>query len=97
MVWSLVKPPAAAGPLSRIGDYLFAARGPGLVLWAIYFPAAPRPLWLRRHTTLLHHRTLLKVPTRCFIGGAWEGRDTVLVRLLHRPRLLISSTPSSMH
>src|SRR5207245_1038436 len=69
MVWSLVKPPAAAGPLSRIGDYLFAARGPGLVLWAIYFPAAPRPLWLRRHTTLLHHRTLLKVPTRCFIGG----------------------------
>src|SRR6266705_329843 len=32
MVWSLVKPPAAAGPLSRIGDYLFAARGPGLFL-----------------------------------------------------------------
>ena len=32
MVWSLVKPLASAGPLSRIGDYLFAARGPGLFL-----------------------------------------------------------------
>ena len=32
MVWSLVKPPASVGPLSRIGDYLFAARGPGLLL-----------------------------------------------------------------
>src|SRR6266567_1127696 len=32
MVWSLVKPPASVGPLSRIGDYLFAARGPGLFL-----------------------------------------------------------------
>src|SRR5262249_34260671 len=32
MVWSLVKPPASGGPLSRIGDYLFAARGPGLFL-----------------------------------------------------------------
>src|SRR5262249_29134364 len=32
MVWSLVKPPASGGPLSRIGDYLFAARGPGLIL-----------------------------------------------------------------
>jgi hypothetical protein len=36
MVWSLVKPPAAAGPLSRIGDYLFAARGPGLFLRAVH-------------------------------------------------------------
>src|SRR5215831_19834719 len=32
MVWSLVKPPASGGPLSRIGDYLCAARGPGLFL-----------------------------------------------------------------
>ena len=38
MVWSLVKPPAAAGPLSRIGDYLLAARGPGL-----YELHAPKP------------------------------------------------------
>jgi len=36
MVWSLVKRPAAAGPLSRIGDYLFVARGPGLFLRAVY-------------------------------------------------------------
>ena len=35
MVVSLVKPPASAGPLSRIGDYLLAARGPGLFLWAV--------------------------------------------------------------
>src|SRR2546428_10412365 len=32
MVWSLVKPPTSVGPLSRIGDYLFAAPGPGLFL-----------------------------------------------------------------
>jgi len=32
MVWSLVKPSACAEPLSRIGDYLRAARGPGLLL-----------------------------------------------------------------
>ncbi len=32
MIMSLAKPPASAGPLSRIGDYLFAARGPGLFL-----------------------------------------------------------------
>src|SRR5258706_9544132 len=31
MVWSLVKPPARAGPLSRIGDYLLAAQGPELL------------------------------------------------------------------
>src|SRR4029453_9691749 len=31
MVWSLVKPSACAEPLSRIGDYLRAARGPGLL------------------------------------------------------------------
>lgn len=33
MVVSLVKPPASAGALSRIGDYLLAARGPGLCRW----------------------------------------------------------------
>ena len=38
MVLSLVKPPAAAGPLSRIGDYLFAARGPGLFLRFVHSP-----------------------------------------------------------
>src|SRR4029450_10933069 len=32
MVWSLVKPSACAEPLSRRGDYLRAARGPGLLL-----------------------------------------------------------------
>ena len=38
MVLSLVKPPVSAGPLSRIGDYLLAARGPGLFLWAVHSP-----------------------------------------------------------
>ena len=41
MVWSLVKPPASAGPLSRIGDYLLAARGPGLCLWIRRRPTFP--------------------------------------------------------
>src|SRR5207249_121450 len=31
MGWSLVKPPATAGPLSRIGDYLLAAQAPALL------------------------------------------------------------------
>jgi hypothetical protein len=35
MVWSLVQPPVSAGPLSRRGDYLLAARGPGLFLGAV--------------------------------------------------------------
>jgi hypothetical protein len=30
------KPPAAAGPLSRIGEYLRAARRPGLLLWSVH-------------------------------------------------------------
>jgi hypothetical protein len=58
MVLSLVKPPASAGPLSRIGDYLLAAQGLGLVLWIRRrrtFPHAsaftrgpPYPLFHRR-------------------------------------------------
>jgi hypothetical protein len=36
MVLSLVKPPASAGRLSRIGDYLLVARGPGRLLRAVY-------------------------------------------------------------
>ena len=36
MILSLVKPPAFAGQLSRIGDYLLAARGPGLFLWSVH-------------------------------------------------------------
>src|SRR6266487_1751398 len=57
MVVSLVKPPVSAGPLSRRGDYLLAAQGPGLVLWIrrrITFPHAsaftrgpPYPLFHR--------------------------------------------------
>src|SRR5947209_19538048 len=50
MIMSLVKPPASAGPLSRIGDYLFAARGPGL------FP------WIRRYTTFPYERTVTRGP-----------------------------------
>src|SRR5688500_16329844 len=50
MVLSLVKPPAAAGSLSRIGDYLFAARGPGLFLR------------IRKRTTLPHESALTRGP-----------------------------------
>src|SRR6266487_2334515 len=50
MVVSLVKPPASAGPLSRIGDYLLAARGPGLFLW------------IRRHTTFPHDSAVTRGP-----------------------------------
>src|SRR5262249_27645121 len=58
MVWSLVKPPASGGPLSRIGDYLCAARGPGLFLRirkrttlppkSAVTRGPPRPLFHRR-------------------------------------------------
>src|SRR6266568_1592372 len=50
MVVSLVKPPASAGPLSRIGDYLLAARGPGLFLW------------IRRPTTFPHDSAVTRGP-----------------------------------
>src|SRR5437867_12778004 len=50
MVMSLVKPPASAGPLSRIGDYLLAARGPGLFLWS------------RRRTTCPHDNAVTRSP-----------------------------------
>src|SRR5262249_727103 len=60
MVWSLVKPPASGGPLSRIGDYLCAARGPGLFLRirkrttlppkSAVTRGPPRPLFHRRCT-----------------------------------------------
>ena len=50
MVVSLVKPPVAAGPLSRIGDYLLTARGPGLVLW------------IRRHTTFPRDSAVTRGP-----------------------------------
>jgi hypothetical protein len=61
MVWSLVKPSACAEPLSRIGDYLRAARGPGLLLQIkkrTAFPhehsptrSPPDPLFHRRRLT----------------------------------------------
>src|SRR5713101_860728 len=50
MVLSLVKPPASAGPLSRRGDYLFAARGPGLFLR------------IRRRTTFPHRSAVTRAP-----------------------------------
>src|SRR6266850_3630335 len=58
MIVSLVKPPASAGPLARIGDDLLAAQGPGLVLrirrWTTFPHASavtrgpPQPLFHRR-------------------------------------------------
>jgi hypothetical protein len=58
MVWSLEKPSVCAERLSRIGDYLCAARGPGLLLQfkkRTDFPhersptrAPPYPLFHRR-------------------------------------------------
>jgi hypothetical protein len=50
MVLSLVKPPASAGPLSRIGDYLLAARGPGLFLR------------IKRRTTFPHESAVTRGP-----------------------------------
>jgi len=50
MILSLVKLPASAGPLSRIGDYLCAARGPGLCLW------------IRERTTCPHNSTATRGP-----------------------------------
>ena len=50
MIMSLVKPPASVGPLSRIGDYLFAARGPGLFLW------------ITRRTTFPYESTVTRGP-----------------------------------
>ena len=59
MVVSRVKPPASAGPLSRLGDYLLAARGPGLFLRS------------QRPPTFPHDRAITRGPlTRCFIGEA---------------------------
>src|SRR6267142_598198 len=50
MVWSLVKPPAKAGPLSRIGDYLLAAQGPELLRR------------IRRRPTFPHERASTRGP-----------------------------------
>ncbi len=50
MIVSLVKRPASAGLLSRIGDYLFAARGPGLFLR------------IRRRTTFPHKHAVTRGP-----------------------------------
>src|SRR6266851_4063560 len=50
MVWSLVKPPARAGSLSRRGDYLLAAQGPELLRR------------LRRRPTLPYERAATRGP-----------------------------------
>jgi hypothetical protein len=64
MVWALVKPPTSAGPLSRIGDYLFAARGPGLFLR------------LRRRTTFPPKNAVTRGPPHpLFHRRPRSGRD----------------------
>src|SRR6266702_866509 len=66
MIMSLSKPPATAGPLSRRGDYLVAARGPGLFLGirrrTTTFPyestvtrGPPHPLFHRRRGEATRH------------------------------------------
>ena len=50
MGWSLVKPPATAGPLSRLGDDLLAAHGPALLRR------------LRRRPTFPHERAATRGP-----------------------------------
>src|SRR5713101_8637623 len=50
MGWSLVKPPATAGPLSRLGDDLLAAHGPALLRR------------IRRRPTLPHERAATRGP-----------------------------------
>ena len=64
MMMSLVKPPASAGPLSRIGDYLFAARGPGLFLW------------IRRRTTFPYESTLTRGPPYPLFHRRWGKRSS---------------------
>jgi len=73
MVWSLVKPSACAEPLSRIGDYLCAARGPGLLLQIknrTAFPhersptrSPPYPLFHRSCLPVVDNDTLVGVVT----------------------------------
>src|SRR5438552_18809100 len=65
MVWSLVKPPASVGPLSRIGDYLFAARGPGLFLR------------IRRRTTFPPKSAVTRGPPHPLFHRSQRGRRTV--------------------
>src|SRR6266581_1124836 len=69
MIWSLVKPSVYAERLSRIGDYLCAARGPGLLRQCksrTAFPHArsptrdpPYPLFHRRRSPRMHSWLLL--------------------------------------
>src|SRR6266436_3164343 len=68
MIMSLVKPPASAGPLSRIGDYLFAARGPGL------FP------WIRRYTTFPYERTVTRGPPYPLFHRRGRGANDAATR-----------------
>src|SRR5713226_10508282 len=69
MIMSLAKPPASAGPLSRIGDYLFAARGPGLFLG------------IRRRTTFPYESTVTRGPPYPLFHRRRRGRlfSSVLV------------------
>src|SRR6266536_4100846 len=65
MIMSLAKPPASAGPLSRRGDYLCAARGPGLFLG------------IRRRTTIFPYESTVTrgPPYPLFHRRPWPFRD----------------------
>src|SRR6266404_9234544 len=71
MVWSLVKPPAKAGPLSRIGDYLLAAQGPELLRRIRRRPTFPHERAATRGPPdpLFHRRRL----GRLVLVGLWVG------------------------
>ena len=83
MVWSLVKPPATAGPLSRIGDYLLAAHGPELLRRIRRRPTFPHeraatrgppdPLFHRRRARVFQRRRLAGCPCRPKRGSVEPG------------------------
>src|SRR5262245_31291940 len=78
MVWSLVKPPASGGPLSRIGDYLFAARGPGLFLRIRKRTTFPPQSAVTRGPPhpLFHRRRERPYPWKPS-GGTWRSMPAV--------------------
>ena len=88
MVGSLVKPPASVGPLSRIGDYLFAARGPGLFLR------------IRRRTTFPPKSAVTRGPPHPLFHRRSirrEGLDQVILRHERHLQRLLTSYLASYH
>jgi hypothetical protein len=73
LVWSLVQRPAAAGPLSRIGEYLFAARGPRRLPRSIHSQQCKGDYGGAGLLPWPKIAPLPNVSTRCFIGDTPAG------------------------